>query len=246
MNLINLLRKGEVVHFENLHFEGVLDFTGLPSFSRGNKESEICITSPMYFKNCTFKQNIKAGDKQTAIIVHFKSTVIFESCHFESPVDFSRAIFDQKCSFKGSFFHGITSFEGCFFKDDFDLNQTLFTEEVKMQNMTLSNHLFFNDAQAKKNLLMQGTWVKGNFSCINSKTFGYFDLASCRMDGFFNANYSQHSDRIVISNSFFNHRFELIGAFGESLTVKDCWFRGPMHMDGIKFNTLNIQDNHEK
>lgn len=246
VSLNEMLRKGEAVYFENIDFTEDIDLTALPAFNRGNKEKEIVISSHIFFKNCTFRKNIKAGDKQNGIILHFKNPVIFEACHFEFPVDLSRAVFSEKCSFKGSFFHDQTSFEGCFFRDEFDINQTLFTEEVKMQNITISGHLFFNDAQTKKNLLMQGSWIKGNFSCINSRTFGYVDLASCRVDGFFNGNYSQHSDRIVISNSFFNHRFELVGAFGDNLTIKECWFSGPVNLETGKFNSTTIRDNHER
>lgn len=245
-NIIDKMRKGDVVNVENQHFEEVLDLTQLEALPVGNGENEIWITSPLYFKNCTFKKDVLARDKAKGIYVHFDRAVIFEDCHFEGKVDIGKAVFNEKCSFKGSFFHGEVSFEGCVLKADFNLNKTLFEGEVKMQNAIVYNHLFMNDGLTKKNLLMQGIWVKGNFSLINARTFGYVDLASCRVDGFFNANYSQHDDRFVISNAVFNHRFEMLGAFGKSLTIKDSRFVFPMLLDNIKFESKEIRENHEQ
>lgn len=245
-NLIDKLRKGDAINVENQHFEEAFDLTSLQTFPVGNGDQAMWINSPMYFKNCTFKKDVLARDKAKGVFAHFNRTVIFEDCHFEGKVDLGRAVFNEKCSFKGSIFHSEVSFEGCLSKADFNLNKTLFEGELKMQNAIVCNHLLLNDALTKKNLLLQGIWVKGNFTLINARTFGYVDLASCRVDGFFNANYSQHDDRIVISNAVFNHRFEMVGAFGGSLTIKECWFSGPKVTDNIKFNQSEIRDNHEK
>jgi len=244
-NIHDMIRKNEVIHFEDKHFEEVIDFTQFGSVATGNNEKTVFILSPLYFKNCTFKKDVKAFYREESTVVHFTRPVIFESCHFEGDLSFTRAIFDDKCSFKGSYFYNKADFEGCTFKSDFDVNRVLFHEEVKMQNMIVHQHMFLNDAHSKENLLMQGLWVKGNFSCINSRTFGYVDLASCRIDGFFNGNYSQHSDRIVISNSFFHHRFEMTGSFGESLTIKESRFLHPMALENIKYNKREIRDNVE-
>ena len=53
-NIIDKMRKGDVVNVENQHFEEVLDLTQLEALPVGNGENEIWITSPLYFKNCTW------------------------------------------------------------------------------------------------------------------------------------------------------------------------------------------------
>lgn len=208
--IMEALRAGNDISYENVTIVGVLDFTysyekadDLPNKRWWNwKDSntiEEDVEQKVSFVNCTFLDDVLAyyHDDRTeyTFTANFEDEVVFKNCdfrrnamfkysEFERVVDFSGTTFDRESNFKYAEFEEFANFSAC----DFD-------EEGN-----------FKYAEFDRGLDLTGTLFQEDLNIKYSEVRGDFLIDELAVDGEINAKYTKINGRSFASHSIRRHR----------------------------------------
>lgn len=177
-DIMEAMKKGEDVSYENVTVSGILDFTymdekldDLPRRSRwwrnGDNEVEEYIESKVTFKNVVFEDDVLAyyHDKRSkyTFTADFEKQVIFENCDFKRNAMFKYSTFEDGASFAGSSFNDENTFKYAEFEGIADFSDTYFDDDAIFKYTEFKEGASFKAAKFDRSLDMKYTKVRGDF-----------------------------------------------------------------------------------
>ena len=176
-DIMEAMKKGEDISYENVTISGVLDFTymdekfdELPRRSRwwrnGDNEVDEQIESRISFKNVVFEDDVIAyyHDKRSGytFTADFEEAVTFESCEFKRDAMFKYSIFEKGANFAQSEFQRETTFKYAEFEEMADFSNTYFDEDGMFKYTEFKEGASFKAAKFDRSLDMKYTKVRGD------------------------------------------------------------------------------------
>lgn len=176
--IMEAIKSGETVKFENVTVTGVLDFTfmddkidDLPRRSRwrrnGDNEVEEYIESKITFKNVVFEDDVLAyyHDKRSeyTFTADFEKAVTFENCDFRRNAMFKYSTFEEGAIFAGSSFNDENTFKYAEFEGTADFSNTYFDDDAIFKYTEFKDGASFKAAKFDRSLDMKYTKVRGDF-----------------------------------------------------------------------------------
>ena len=167
-DILEDVRQGKEVSYENVEISGDLDFTFYfekknedrysrrRSWASSDNEVEEWVESKIRFVNCTFQDDVLAyyHDDRTeyTFTASFERSVEFVNCTFdgasafkystfEEGADFSQSEFDEIALFKYAKFERSTSFQGAKFGDDANFKYAKFRQGLDFSSTRFNNDL---------------------------------------------------------------------------------------------------------
>jgi len=177
-DIMDAMRKGENITYENVTVTGILDFTymdekfeDLPRRSRwwrnGDNEVEEQIESRISFKNVVFEDDVIAyyHDKRSGytFTADFERSVSFEACEFRRDAMFKYSTFEEGANFAESEFNRETTFKYAEFEDMADFSKTYFDDDAMFKYTEFKEGVSFNSAKFDRSVDMKYTKVRGDF-----------------------------------------------------------------------------------
>lgn len=162
-DIMNDIKNGKTISYNNVTISGVLDFTfmddaleKLPKRKRswwgnnGNNKVEKIIDVSISFTNCTFEDDVLAyipdEDSKYTFTASFREKVIFKNCKLEGKAMFKYSDFEELSDFSGTEFSDDNTFKYAKFLDDTNFENTLFTESTTFKYAKFSNKVSFKSA----------------------------------------------------------------------------------------------------
>ncbi len=234
---------------KNRTFTDDIDFTLISEMLLVNQRlHKGVVLAPLYFENCTFEGEVLAySNKDNEVSnIRFRNPVSFIGCIFEKQVSFRGAEFESNVHFDDSVFRKKVSFEEARFNHKASFKAVVFEGEGRMQNTFFKDHAYFNDFQSKNTLSFQGAYFQGDFLLSMSKHFGYVDLTKMKCYGEVLLNYSAFLKKLVIRNSSFYQRFdlvkpEIVDFIMESNVFYHSFIHESVQIDGLESNTFLLR-----
>ena len=177
-DIMEAIKNGEEVSYQNVVVIGVLDFTfmdekmdELPSRSRwwrnGDNEVEEYIESKISFKNVVFEEDVLAyyHDKRSGytFTADFEKSVTFENCDFKRNAMFKYSTFEEGASFAGTKFNDENTFKYAQFEEMADFSNAYFDDDAIFKYSKFRDGVSFNGAQFDRSVDMKYTQVRGDF-----------------------------------------------------------------------------------
>lgn len=177
-DIMEAIKNGEEVSYQNIVVTGVLDFTfmdekmdELPSRSRwwrnGDNEVEEYIESKINFKNVVFEEDVLAyyHDKRSGytFTADFEKSVTFENCDFKRNAMFKYSTFEEGASFAGTKFNDENTFKYAQFEEMADFSNAYFDDDAIFKYSKFRDGVSFNGAQFDRSVDMKYTQVRGDF-----------------------------------------------------------------------------------
>lgn len=177
-DIMEAIKNGEEVSYQNVVVTGVLDFTfmdekmdELPSRSRwwrnGDNEVEEYIESKISFKNVVFEEDVLAyyHDKRSGytFTADFEKSVTFENCDFKRNAMFKYSTFEEGASFAGTKFNDENTFKYAQFEEMADFSNAYFDDDAIFKYSKFRDGVSFNGAQFDRSVDMKYTQVRGDF-----------------------------------------------------------------------------------
>lgn len=177
-DVMDALKNGEDVNYENVIITGVLDFTfmdekldDLPRKSRwwrdASNEVKEDIESRISFKNVIFEDDVLAyyHDRRSGytFTADFEQSVTFENCEFGRNAMFKYSTFEKGASFSRSKFTDENTFKYAEFEGMADFSKTYFDDDAMFKYTEFKEGATFNAAQFDRSVDMKYTKVNGDF-----------------------------------------------------------------------------------
>ena len=177
-DIMEAIKNGEEVSYQNIVVTGVLDFTfmdekmdELPSRSRwwrnGDNEVEEYIESKISFKNVVFEEDVLAyyHDKRSGytFTADFEKSVTFENCDFKRNAMFKYSTFEEGANFAGTKFNDENTFKYAQFEEMADFSNAYFDDDAIFKYSKFRDGVSFNGAQFDRSVDMKYTQVRGDF-----------------------------------------------------------------------------------
>lgn len=177
-DIMEAIKNGEEVSYQNVVVIGVLDFTfmdekmdELPSRSRwwrnGDNEVEEYIESKISFKNVVFEEDVLAyyHDKRSGytFTADFEKSVTFENCDFKRNAMFKYSTFEEGANFAGTKFNDENTFKYAQFEEMADFSNAYFDDDAIFKYSKFRDGVSFNGAQFDRSVDMKYTQVRGDF-----------------------------------------------------------------------------------
>lgn len=175
--IMDAIKNGEDIKYENVTITGVLDFTymdekrdDLPRRSRwwrnGSNEVEEFIESSISFKNVVFEDDVLAyyHDERSGytFTADFERAVLFEKCEFKRNAMFKYSTFEESASFAGSTFNDENTFKYAQFEEMADFSNTYFDDDGIFKYTKFRDGVSFRAAKFDRSVDMKYTKVRGD------------------------------------------------------------------------------------
>ena len=177
-DIMEAMKNGEDISYENVTVTGTLDFTymdekldDLPRRSiwwrNGDNEVEEYIESRISFKNVIFEEDVLAyfHDKRTeyTFTADFEEEVVFENCIFKRDAMFKYSTFEDEANFSGSEFNDENTFKYAEFEASADFSNTYFDDDAIFKYTEFKRGVSFAAAKFDRSVDMKYTKVRGDF-----------------------------------------------------------------------------------
>jgi hypothetical protein len=177
--IMDAIKKGKEVKYENVTVEGVLDFTfmdeklpDLPTKRRwwrngGDNTVNEVVESKITFVNVVFKDDVLAyyhdDRSEYTFTADFENDVTFRNCKFERNAMFKYSEFERYASFEGSEFTDDSTFKYAEFEEKVSFSSTKFEEDAVFKYTKFREGVSFEEARFERSLDMKYTEVRGDF-----------------------------------------------------------------------------------
>lgn len=177
--IMDALKKGKEINYQNVTVEGVLDFTDmdqkmpdLPTKRRwwkngGDNTVNQVIESKITFENVTFSDDVLAyfhdDRSEYTFTADFENDVTFKNCKFKRNAMFKYSEFERHVNFEGSEFSDDTTFKYAQFEEKVSFASTKFDEDAIFKYTKFREGVSFEDARFERSLDMKYTKVRGDF-----------------------------------------------------------------------------------
>ena len=177
-DIMEAIKNGEEVSYENVTVIGVLDFTfmdekmdELPRRSRwwrnGDNEVEEYIEPKISFKNVVFEEDVLAyyHEKRSGytFTADFEKLVTFENCDFKRNAMFKYSTFEEGANFAGTKFNDENTFKYAQFEEMADFSNAYFDDDAIFKYSKFRDGVSFNGAQFDRSVDMKYIQVRGDF-----------------------------------------------------------------------------------
>ena len=177
-DIMEAMKNGEDVSYENVTITGVLDFTymdekfdELPRKSKwwrnGDNEVEEQIESSVSFKNVVFEDDVIAyyHDRRSGytFTADFERSVTFEACEFKRDAMFKYSTFEEGASFAQAMFNRESTFKYAEFEEMADFSNTYFDDDAMFKYTEFKDGASFREAKFDRSVDMKYLKAKGTF-----------------------------------------------------------------------------------
>ena len=181
--ILNDIKNGKSVSYENVTINGVFDMTymddKLPELPRkrkwykGDNSIEQQIEGKISFINCVFEDDVFAyihdEDTKYTFIANFENDVAFTNCIFNGEALFKYSDFDRKADFSKSEFKDRSTFKYVEFKTYVSFANTTFEEDAIFKYTEFKKGVSFNSTNFRDDLDIKYVDVNGDFDADNMK-----------------------------------------------------------------------------
>lgn len=184
-DILNDIKKGETISYENATITGILDMTymddKLPDLPKkhkwykngGNNTVKETIESKILFVNCVFEGDVLAyihdEDSQYTFTANFENDVRFKNCQFKRNAMFKYSDFEGNADFSGSKFEEDTTFKYTEFDNRVSFANTVFEESATFKYTKFKEGVSFKNARFEEDLNFKYTKVRGDFNIDGMK-----------------------------------------------------------------------------
>lgn len=216
--ILQKVKNGSSVTYQNVTIEGVLDFTfmeealkKLPSgksWWKKNKTNTVekQISSTIRFKNCIFQDDVLAyiphEPSSYTFVANFRNPVEFSNCSFKGKAMFKYSDFDSEANFSNSQFLSDTTFKYSDFESDVNFNNTIFEESSTFKYSNFQEFANFKGAIFKETATFKyaefhngvsfnSTDFKEDLNFKYTKISGDFDDANMKVGFGMNTKYAR-------------------------------------------------------
>lgn len=198
-DIMEALKKGKEIKYENVTVTGVLDFTfmdeKLPDLPRrrswwksnGDNTVNELIESKISFENVTFKDHVIAyyhdDRSEYTFTADFENDVMFKNCSFQRDAMFKYSEFGRDASFEGSSFEEESTFKYAEFSEVANFTNTKFDEDAIFKYSKFRSGVSFASARFERSLDMKYTEVRGDFDVKDLYVRGDIDTKYTDING---------------------------------------------------------------
>lgn len=197
-DIVNDIKKGKTITYENVTITGKLDLTymddklsNLPKRkwwkNGGNNTVEEKVESKILFVNCVFEDDVLAyihhEDSGYTFIADFENDVRFKNCQFNENAMFKYSDFEQNADFSGSKFKEETTFKYAKFEKRVSFENTFFEETATFKYAKFKEGVSFKNANFRDDLNFKYTKVKGDFNIDGMKVAHEIDSKYTDING---------------------------------------------------------------
>jgi len=184
-DILNDIKKGKTISYENATITGILDMTymddklsDLPRKHKwykngGSNSIEEKIESKILFVNCVFEGDVFAyihdEDSGYTFISNFENDVRFKNCQFKRNAMFKYSDFERNADFSGSKFEENTTFKYTKFENKVSFANTVFEETANFKYTKFKEGVSFKNARFEEDLNFKYTKVRGDFNIDGMK-----------------------------------------------------------------------------
>lgn len=178
--IIEKVRNGESISYENVTVSGDLDFTFYfekkhdDKYSRkssfwkgGDNAVEEIIRSRISFVNCKFNDDVLAyiNDDYTdfTFTASFDNGVVFKNCEFNRKSAFKYSTFEGETDFSGSDFDEEALFKYAKFEEYADFHEVNFSDDANFKYAKFRSGLDFSNATFREDLNLKYAKIDGDF-----------------------------------------------------------------------------------
>ena len=198
-DILNDIKKGKNISYENATITGTLDMTymddKLPELpnrhkwfnNSGSNTIEETIESSLSFKNCVFEGDVFAyihdEDSKYTFIANFENNVRFKNCQFKRDAMFKYSEFERNADFSDSKFEEKTTFKYGKFENRVSFANTVFQESATFKYAKFKEGVSFSNARFEDNLNFKYTKVNGDFNITGMKVSHDIDSKYTSING---------------------------------------------------------------
>lgn len=178
-DIMEAMKKGEDITYENVTITGVLDFTYMDEkkeelpvrrrWWRGGGDNTVneVIESKISFVNVVFEDDVLAyyhdDHSEYTFTADFENHVVFKNCTFRRDAMFKYSQFERDADFEGSQFNRETTFKYAEFEEKAHFAGTTFEEDAVFKYTKFRRGVSFEEARFERSLDMKYTKVRGDF-----------------------------------------------------------------------------------
>jgi hypothetical protein len=202
------IKKGKDISYENVTITGILDFTyhyskqdklGTHSWWEGSNTVKEDIEVSVSFVNCVFDSDVlayihkeKTGYTFTA---DFDKAVTFRNCEFKGDAMFKYSEFDGAVDFSGTTFSRDNSFKYAEFEDKANFSKSIFREDAIFKYAKFFEGVSFNGAEFREYLDIKYLKVTGRFDIDRMEVGNDIDAKYTEINGSSFAKYLYEARR---------------------------------------------------
>jgi len=184
-DILNDMKKGKTISYENVTITGILDMTymddKLPNLPRKHKwykngssnSIEEKIESKILFVNCVFEDDVLAyihdEDSGYTFIADFENDVRFKNCQFKRNAMFKYSDFEGNADFSGSKFAESNTFKYTKFENKVSFANAIFEETANFKYTKFKKGVSFKNTRFEEDLNFKYTKVRGDFNIDGMK-----------------------------------------------------------------------------
>ena len=240
--ILESMRGGEAIIFQNIMITGDLDFTELcdkiatlPEKEetvmekvlgffveiniKENQEVQCDIEVPIEFMGCTFQDRVIGwvNDEKNEVSYNaiFHNDIIFTNCSFKEDFLFKYSKFNGKADLSENNFNNIVLLKYAEFRQPVSFAESIFTKEANFKYTNFPQGTTFIKSQFKST---------ANFKYTNIEEF--VDFSETSFNGEANFKYTKFPKGVSFENS----------TFSENTNFKYAEFSQPVNLEGIHFN----------
>jgi len=201
--IMNDIRNGKDIVYNNATIVGVLDFTFMDDQSDklprkkkrwwkqgGDNKIKKQITNKISFVNCTFEDNVLAyihqEDSQYTFVANFEDDVLFKDCTFKEMALFKYSDFEENADFTGTKFKGESTFKNADFQSNVSFTNTFYGESSTFKYAKFRNNVSFANAIFKETATFKYTEFNNGVSFNKTRFEEDLDLKYTQVSGEFN------------------------------------------------------------
>ena len=177
--IMNDIKNGKDITYENVVINGVLDFTfmndkidDLPSrsklWNKHSNEVEELIEASISFVNCSFEDDVLAyihdDPSEYTFTADFERPVTFENCVFSRKAMFKYSEFVEGVTFEDSKFRRETTFKYADFDEFANFSGTTFNDDANFKYSDFDSGVSFASAVFEESLNIKYLDVRGDFN----------------------------------------------------------------------------------
>lgn len=244
--IVDKIARQQPVLVENVTFEEDLDFTKLASFPETEAVNKVFISSPIFFKGCTFKGKVVAfkqnGNRTSTTVCHFEKNLTFLDCKFQNEINFKAASIVGVACFSKSQFNRTASFEECNFESEALFDHILFATEAYFQNVNFSKKSNFWQSIWTGVCYFQGSTFGGDASFQLSDFRTGLDFSLCTCHGLLNFNYANFGKKGIFDNCRFKNQVEFNDSNLRDGSFAEALFDTKASFINLKSGSLSFKD----
>jgi hypothetical protein len=244
--IIDKIARQQPVLIENVTFEEDLDFTKLAAFPETESVNKVFISSPVFFKGCTFKGKVMAfkqnGNRTSTTVCHFEKNLTFLDCKFQNEVNFKAASIVGIGCFSKSQFNRTASFEECDFGSEALFDHLLFANEAYFQNVNFRKKSNFWQSIWTGVCYFQGTTFGSDASFQLSDFRTGLDFSLCTCHGLLNFNFANFGKKGIFDNCRFKNHVEFNDANLRDGSFVEALFETKASFINLKSGSLSFKD----